>query len=115
MNTIKQYCAGILMAAALCNGSVGVVYAEEHHDNKSSDKIMARMQQSMEEMKIIKLSGDVDKDFATMMKMHHQQGIEMAQIETAEGKSPEMKKMAQKMIAAHKKEIAELDKLLSKQ
>lgn len=50
-----------------------------------------------------------------MMKMHHQQALDMAQIEIAQGKSPEMKAMAKKIVSAQKKEIAEFDNWLSKQ
>ena len=49
-----------------------------------------------------------------MMKMHHQQAVNMAQTELANGKSSEMKAMAKRIIAAQKKEIAEFDKWLSK-
>jgi len=61
------------------------------------------------------MSGDVDKDFAMMMKMHHQQALEMAQMELANGKSPEMKAMAKSIISAQKKEIGEFEKWLAKQ
>jgi uncharacterized protein (DUF305 family) len=47
-----------------------------------------------------------------MMKVHHQQALDMAKIELAKGKSPEMKVMARKIIVAHQKEIAEFDKWL---
>ena len=69
----------------------------------------------MKKMESMKMSGDVDKDFAMMMKMHHQQALDMAQIEIDQGKSPEMKAMAKKIIALQKKEISELDSWLSKQ
>ncbi|MEO8313328.1 MAG: DUF305 domain-containing protein [Pseudomonadota bacterium] len=54
-------------------------------------------------------TGDADYDFAAMMKEHHQMGLQMAQRELKEGKSAEMKQMAQKIVAAQTKEIAELD------
>ena len=61
------------------------------------------------------MSGDPDKDFAMMMKMHHQKGVEMAEMELQHGKSAEMKAMAKKIIEAQKKEIAQLDKWLGNQ
>lgn len=42
------------------------------------------------------------------MKMHHQQALEMAQIEITHGKSPEMKAMAKNIISSQKKEIEAL-------
>ena len=114
MKNLNKYCFQTIITTAFLAASMGVAQADEHNDKKGSDKMMHSMQHGMEDMKTMKMSGDVDKDFAMMMKMHHQQGIEMAKIEQAEGKSPEMKEMAQKIISAQTKEIAELDKWLSK-
>ena len=61
------------------------------------------------------MSGDPDKDFAMMMKMHHQQGLEMSEKQLQQGKSAEMKAMARKIIDAQKKEIAQLDRFLGNQ
>ena len=66
-------------------------------------------------MQKMPMSGDVDKDFAMMMKMHHQQAVTMAEMELAHGKSDAMKDMARKIIAAQKKEIASFDQWLAKQ
>ena len=49
-----------------------------------------------------------------MMKMHHQQALDMAQLELDQGKSSEMKAMAKKIIATQKKEIAEFDQWMKK-
>ena len=62
----------------------------------------------------MEMSGDTDKDFAMMMKMHHQQALDMAQMELDYGKSAEMKAMAKKIIASQKKEITQFDKWLAK-
>jgi uncharacterized protein (DUF305 family) len=56
----------------------------------------------------MRMSGDVDKDFATMMIMHHQQAIRMADIEIANGKNAELKAMAKKM---RESQLAEIEKL----
>ena len=73
------------------------------------------MMMGMDSMQKMQMSGNTDKDFAMMMKIHHQGALEMAEMELAQGKSPEMKAMAKKIIAAQKKEIAEFDKWLAKQ
>lgn len=78
------------------------------HDMKAS------MRMGMDEMQNMQPSGDVDKDFAMMMKMHHQQALNMAEMELSRGKSSEMKAMARKIIAAQKKEIAQFDQWLAK-
>lgn len=70
------------------------------------------MSKNMQEMQAMKMTGDIDRDFATMMKHHHQSGIEMAQVQARNGKDPELRQQAQKIIEAQKKEIAELDRWL---
>ena len=75
----------------------------------------ASMMMGMEGMQKMSMSGNTDKDFAMMMKLHHQQAVNMAEMELANGKSPEMKAMAKQIIAAQKKEIAQFDKWLAKQ
>ena len=79
------------------------------HDMKAS------MMMGMDGMQKMTMSGDTDKDFAMMMKMHHQQALHMAEMELAHGKAPEMKAMARQIIAAQKKEITQFDKWLAKQ
>ncbi len=95
--------------------TVGMVQAADHGDMKGSDSLMHTMKDGMQKMDSMKMSGDVDKDYAMMMKMHHQQALEMAQIELDQGKSAEMKSMAKKIISSQKKEIAEFENWLSKQ
>lgn len=79
------------------------------HDMKHS------MMGGMDQMQKMPSSGDVDKDFALMMKMHHQQGVKMAQMELDHGKSEPMKEMARKIIAAQNQEITAFDRWLATQ
>ena len=51
-------------------------------------------------------SGDVDRDFAEMMIIHHQGAIDMARAELEHGDDPDMRKLAEEVIAAQMKEIA---------
>ena len=85
-----------------------------HKGMAGGHDMKATMMMGMDEMQKMQPSGDVDKDFARMMKMHHQQALSMAEMELAHGKSAEMKAMAKKIIAAQKKEIAQFDQWLAK-
>ena len=73
------------------------------------------MKAGMDNMHNMQTSGDMDKDFAMMMKMHHQQALDMAEMQIAHGKSAELKAMATKIVSSQKKEIAQFDKWLAKQ
>jgi len=79
-----------------------------------SDEMHRAMKSGMEKMGEMKSTGDIDKDFAMMMRMHHQQAVDMAKIEAQKGKSAEMKSLATKIIADQQKEIRQLDKWLAK-
>ena len=74
-----------------------------------------QMMSGMQQMQQLPMTGNLDRDFATMMRHHHMQGIEMAKMELANGKSPEMKRMAQKIVRDQQKEIVAIDKWLAKQ
>ena len=102
-----QTATGMAPAASMPMGQM-------HKGAAGPHDMRASMMMGMDEMQKMQPSGDVDKDFAMMMKMHHQQALDMAKVEVDHGKSPEMKAMARKIIAAQKKEIAEFDKWLQK-
>lgn len=80
----------------------------------SGGDIHSSMKTMMKNMEGMKMSGDTDKDFAMMMRMHHQGAIDMAQIELKNGKDEKLHKMAKKMIEAQQTEIKELDQWLAK-
>ncbi|WP_227470638.1 DUF305 domain-containing protein [Massilia sp. YMA4] len=62
----------------------------------------------------MQMTGDADLDFATMMRSHHQAGIDMAKTELQNGKDKQMREMAQKIVDAQTKEIAKLDAWIAK-
>ena len=77
-----------------------------------SEQMHQQMMSGMQSMQLMKPSGDVDKDFAKMMRVHHQQAVDMAEVELKHGRSPELKAMARRIIEDQRKEIAQLDKWL---
>ena len=73
------------------------------------------MKGMMDKINNMQMTGNTDKDFAMMMKPHHQSAVKMAEAELSHGKQHEVKKMAQKMIMDQNKEISEFKVWLSSQ
>ena len=86
--------------------------------NKSVDMkgmdMKSMMKNNDDKMASMKMTGNADVDFAMMMRVHHQGAIDMAEGELRDGKDAQMRKLATNIIAAQKKEIAQLDKFLVK-
>ncbi len=76
-------------------------------------ELQKSMQTMMDKMKSMQMSGNVDKDFATMMISHHEDGISMAKLEVKNGMADKLKQMAKKGIADQQKDISELKSFLS--
>ena len=109
--TIRKAALRLALTAAL-SASIGLVSAQAPAMAKPAEGMSHSMMSGMDNMKQMKSTGDVDNDFAMMMKMHHEGALDMAKIELASGKSPELKKMAKEIIASQTKEIARFDKWL---
>jgi uncharacterized protein (DUF305 family) len=60
----------------------------------------------------MKPTGDIDHDFVTMMRHHHQMGVQMAEHEIKNGKDAKAREMAQKIADSQKQEIKEFDEWL---
>ncbi len=89
--------------------------AHMHHDmghtasakttGASDAEYMAAHEKMMKDMAIAP-TGDADKDFVAMMLPHHQGAVDMAKVELKHGKDPEIRKLAQDIVAAQEKEIS---------
>lgn len=91
-----------------------IVSSHKPSDMKHGEgELEKHMKDMMNTMQSMKMSSDVDKDFATMMMHHHEHGIAMAAMEVKNGMSNELKKMAQKSITDQEKDIKEFKQWLS--
>lgn len=121
MNTINYLFAAILFPFAIsCNSNEPATdktrAAKDHTEHtmdtaKSPFSVM--MDKSMQEMMQMKMTNDPDHDFASMMIMHHQSAVEMAQHVLQNGQDTMIKGIAQTMITKQKQEMEEFDKFLS--
>jgi uncharacterized protein (DUF305 family) len=64
----------------------------------------AKMHKDMD----IAFTGDADADFVRGMIPHHQGAIDMAKVVLANGKDPELKRLAEGIITDQEKEIAQM-------
>jgi len=81
-------------------------------DSEATRGSKAAMMKMMHDMP--PYTGDADVDFNKQMRGHHVAAVEMAEVELANGKDPESRALAQGIIAAQKKEIAQIDAWLAK-
>jgi uncharacterized protein (DUF305 family) len=82
-----------------------------HNASEHASPAMAEYMTAMQKMQAdmnVPPSGDADIDFVRMMIPHHQAAIDMAQSQLKYGKDPAIRKLAQDIIAAQKKEIAQM-------
>lgn len=94
---------------------MGTVPAPKNKDAASGSMDMHKgMMGGMKEMESMPMSGDADRDFAMMMKKHHQMALDMAEVELRNGKDGKMRQMAKSIIASQTKEIKEFDLWLDK-
>ncbi|WP_446720468.1 DUF305 domain-containing protein [Mesorhizobium sp. 131-2-5] len=88
--------AAILVVAATPAPTATSEFADEM--NAAMDSMMDAMQ--------ARATGDVDRDFATMMIPHHQGAIDMAVAELRYGTNPQLRRIAQEIIVDQQQEIA---------
>ena len=100
-----------------CSNNSNTEKEIEKHDMSKMDGKKNSMMESMETMNTkmmgMQMTNNPDKDFAGMMKIHHEGAINMVNIEIAEGKNNELLKMAAKMKQDQNAEIIQFEKFLT--
>ena len=113
-----------LAALALGIGLAGAAQAQQTHQHgampaaKATDtpstKAYKQANMKMHKDMDIAYSGDADVDFLRGMIPHHQGAIEMARIVMAQGKDPEVRKLAEAVVRDQEKEVAMMREMLKK-
>ena len=70
-------------------------------------EMMQKMEAMNKAMMEAPMTGNPDQDLVRMMMPHHQGAIDMARIYLRDGRDPEIRRIAQKIITDQEKEIAE--------
>ena len=83
-------------------------------DETASTKAYMEANAAMHSAMAIPFTGDADVDFIAGMIPHHQGAVEMAKIVLEHGKDPEVRKLAEAVIAAQEAEIAWMTEWLAK-
>ncbi len=100
------------LAVCFCSFAMPRLYSSEHpqmSNASSNDPEWTELNLSMEKMHMamggIKPSGQSDTDFVRLMLPHHQAAIDMAKTQLLHGSDPQMRRLAQEIIADQQSEI----------
>jgi hypothetical protein len=67
--------------------------------------MMGAMDRMHSDMNTARMTGDIDRDFTSLMIPHHQSAVEMARVYLENGRDPELRSLAQNIIASQEAEI----------
>lgn len=81
--------------------------------NQHATGFTTAMHQMMNDMQQIPMTGNVDKDFALMMRSHHQGAVDMSQHQISHGKDESLKKLAVEIAEEQKREIKQLEAFIA--
>jgi uncharacterized protein (DUF305 family) len=101
-----MYSMAVMAPAALPPGSPAAFHQQ-------MDSVMTVMDKGMQQMGGVPPT-DLDASFAAMMVPHHQGAVDMARLQLLYGKDPELRRLAQSIIAEQQIEIQQMTAWLRK-
>lgn len=125
MNLMKKIVLALMAAGMLVAVMLETASAQMDHgghamgmtapatDSASAQAYKAAMDKMHQAMSALEYSGDADVDFARGMIPHHQAAIDMAKVQIEHGKNPEMRKLAEEVVAAQEAEIKQMEAWLA--
>jgi uncharacterized protein (DUF305 family) len=104
-----------MLVASVCLTLAPAAAFAEHGNHGADEAFMAANKAMMDDMMTMPASGDPDKDFALMMIPHHESAIAMAKVVLEYGHDPEIRRLAQAVVAAQESEVTWMKEWLAKQ
>jgi uncharacterized protein (DUF305 family) len=95
-------------------GHHGMMHAASNANDSDSTKAFRAANDAMHKGMDIPFTNNADVDFIKGMIPHHVGAVNMANIVLKYGKDPEVRKLAQEIVAAQEKEISFMKKWLEK-
>jgi len=103
----------LAFAAPACAEDMQMDMSKPMGDHGASSHAFAEANAKMHKDMMVEMTGNADVDFVRGMIPHHQGAIDMAKVELANGKDPEIRKLAEGVIAAQEAEIKQMQTWLA--
>lgn len=109
LTTVGAACLLYMAVASIPPAHAAEVLPQCSHSYSQGTCELMEANTQMHQHMNIEWTGDVDTDFMRGMIPHHQGAVEMAKIVLKHGKDPQVRELAQKVIAAQNQEIEQMN------